>query len=289
MLAFSRWPTVPSFVLMCLILAACGDTTSIPSGSVGRQLTTSGLAPKIYPPGALRLDACPFSACPKMVILQTGLSTEEIHVGTVFLPKSNVDLSDVTLALQFHVRTSEKAINQIYQDVTSEPDKHDHNLRHITADMMYKIYLQRIVPNIIISVLRDYTIEEVLANVDKISVATLKKINEEMGEQPIVVTEVGFPNGVGKPPEQVLSAKRNLYVVKENVTRQIQELQGQLEVEKQRQVVQQLRVNNDIANAKLAGLEIAQYMLLKIMERFADEHVPLGFIPSGVVTAPHNK
>jgi len=275
-----RWHAA-LLVVMCVGLAACGDTTQIPSGSVGRQLTTSGFDPKIYPPGAIRLDACPFSACPQMVILQTGLSAEEIEVGTVFLPKSNVDLSHVKLAVQFRVRSNKKSVDQVYQDVTSEPDKSNRSLRHITADMLYRIYLQRLVPNMIIAVLRDYTVEEVLSHVDTISLATLKRINEEMGEQPIEVTEVGFPNGIGQPPEQVLNAKRNLYVVNENITRQIRELQGQLEVEKQRQFVQQLRVKNDVANAATATLSVGQYVLLKIMERFADEHVPLGFIPGG--------
>ena len=290
MLSLQRWPVAALLVVTCMGLAGCGQPIQIPSGTVGRQLTTSGFDPKIYTPGAMRLDACPFTACPQMVILQTGLSAEEIDVGTVFLPRSNVDLSHVKLAVQFRVRSNQKSIDQVYQDVTSNVDKSHSELRHITADMLYGIYLRRLVPNVIIAVLRDYTVEEVLSNVDKISQATLKKIREEMGDhQPIEVTEVGFPNGIGQPPEQVLNAKRNLYVVNENVTRQIRELQGQLEVEKQRQIVQQLRVNNDVANAKLAALEVGRYMLLKIMERFADEHVPLGFIPGGHFAAAGDK
>lgn len=262
-----------------LVLFGCGEPIQIPSGSVGRQLGTDGFETTIYPPGAMRLNACPFSACPQMVVLQTGLSAEEISVGTVFLPRSNVDLSDVKLAVQFRVRASAAAINQVYKDVTSEAGKHNDSIRWITADMLYKIYLQRLVPNIIIAVLRDYTVEEVLSNVDKISTATLKRISDEMGQQPIEVTEVGFPNGIGRPPEQVLDAKRNLYVVNENITRQVRELEGQLRVEQQRQIVQQLRVKNDVVNAEAASLPVGDYMLLKIMERFADERVPLGFIP----------
>jgi hypothetical protein len=268
-------------VTSMLILTACGQTISIPSGTVGRQLSTDGLETKIYQPGAMRLDACPFTACPQMVVLQTGLSAEEISVGTVFLPQSNVDLSDVKLAVQFRVRPNEQSINRIYHDVTSDKGENE-RIRHISADMLYRIYLQRLVPNIIIAVLRDYSVEQVLSNVDKIAIATHKKIGEEMKDQPIEVTEVGFPNGIGKPPEQVLDAKRNLYVVNENITRQVRELEGQLRVEQQRQIVQQLRVKNDVTNAETAGLPVGQYMELKIMERFADERVPLGFVPSMV-------
>jgi len=271
-----------AFVLaICSFLAACGQPVTIPSGAVGRQLSGDGLESSIYKPGTTRLDTCIFSACPSMVILETGLGAEEISVGTVFLPKSNVDLSDVKLAVQFRIRPTKEAIDQVYNEVTSVPGSAT-DTRLITRDQLYQIYLQRLVPNIIIAVLRDYTVEQVLSNVDAISAATLKGIQEQMGSQPIEVTEVGFPNGIGKPPEQVLDAKRNLYVVTENVTRQIKELQGQLEVEKQRQVVQQLRVNNDVANARVAGLPVGQYMFLKNMERFADEHVSLGFVPESM-------
>lgn len=261
------------------LLTGCGQSVTIPSGTVGRQLTTSGLENKTYPPGALRLDWCFVSACPSMVILHTGLITEEVLVGTVFLPKSNVDLHDVKLALQFRVRPTKEAEDQIYRDVTSAPAQDASYVRFITEDMAYKIYLQRIAPNVMISVLRDYTVEEVLANVDKISAAVLKALKAELAKQPVEVTEVGFPNGIGNPPQQVLEAKRNLYVVNENVTRQVRELEGQLRIEQQRQVVQQMRAKNDVANANTAGLPVGQYILLKNMEKFADEHVPLGYVP----------
>ncbi len=267
------------FIALLSLLAGCGQSVTIPSGTVGRQLTTSGLENKTYQPGALRLESCFTTACPSMILLHTGLVTEEILVGTVFLPKSNVDLHDVKLALQFRVRPTKEAEDQIYRDVTSVPSKDATYVRYITEDMAYKIYLQRIAPNVMISVLRDYTVEEVLANVDKISAAVLIALKRELAKQPVEVTEVGFPNGIGNPPQQVLDAKRNLYVVNENVTRQIRELQGQLGVEQQRQVVQQMRARNDVANAALAGLPVNQYIYLKNMEKFADEHVPLGYVP----------
>ncbi len=280
MSSFKRWFSSIPLVLCLLALCACGQTVQVPSGTVGRQQSTSGLEEKIYEPGGYRLEACPFSACPVMVLLHTGLASEEINVGTIFLPQSNVDLSEVKIAIQFHTRPTEGAINKIYADVTSVHSEGSNDYtREITSDMQYSIYLQRMVPNLIIATLRDFTVEQALSDVDGISKAALKRINEEMKDQPVEVTEVGFPNGIGKPPEQVLEAKRNLYVVKENVTRQIQELEGQLGVEKQRQIVQQLRVNNDVANAKTAGLPVGEYMLLKTMERFADDKVPLGFVP----------
>lgn len=275
-------------VIAYLSLTGCGRPITIPSGAVGRQLTTAGLESKVYAPGAMRLDACPIQACPSMVVLHTGLVTEEVTVSTVFLPKSNVDLSDVKLALQFRVKPTADAENEIYKDVTSVPSPQESGIRDITSDMVYKIYLQRIAPNVMISVLRDYTVEEALSNVDKISEAVLKALQQGLKNQPVEVVEVGFPNGIGHPPQEVLDAKRKLYVVTENVTRQIRELEGAIRVEQQRQIVQQLRVQNDVANAKAAGLPVDHYIFLKNMERFADEKVPLGFLSGfgGMATQP---
>ncbi len=149
----------------------------------------------------------------------------------------------------------------------------------ITSQQLYAIYLKRLVPNVIISLLRDYTVEEALANVDVIAKEALKKIHAEMGDVPIEVVEVGFPNGVGKPPDAVLEVKRQLYVVKETISRQVAELEGSLRVEQQRQIVQALRVKNDVQNATAAGLPVDIYMALKVTERFADEKTPLGFFP----------
>ncbi len=272
-----------SFLLLAVIasfsLMGCGRAITIPSGAVGRQLTTSGLESKVYGPGAMRLDFALIQASPSMVVLHTGLTTEEVTVSTVFLPKSNVDLSDVKLALQFRVKPTIEAENEIYKNVTSVPSPDYYGIRDITSHTVYQIYLQRIAPNVMISVLRDYTVEEVLSNVDKISEAVLKALQQGLKNQPIEVVEVGFPNGIGHPPQEVLEAKRKLFVVNENVTRQIRELEGAIRVEQQRQIVQQLRVKNDVANAELAKLPVDQYIFLKNMERFADERVPLGFLP----------
>ena len=260
-----------------LLLTACGEPVQIPSGYVGRILNTSGLDNHIIQPTTMRLDFCFFSACPRMILLETGLDAEDISIGTVFLPKSNVDLSDVKLALQFRIKPDVQAQDRVYKEVP--PKQVSGDVYSITSQQLYAIYLKRLVPNVIISLLRDYTVEEALANVDVIAKEALKKIHAEMGDVPIEVVEVGFPNGVGKPPDAVLEVKRQLYVVKETISRQVAELEGSLRVEQQRQIVQALRVKNDVQNATAAGLPVDIYMALKVTERFADEKTPLGFFP----------
>ena len=105
------------------------------------------------------------------------------------------------------------------------------------------------------------------------------QINQMLAKTPVEVTELGFPNGIGEPPPEVLEAKRKLYAVEEQKARDIKALAAALTVEDHRQAVQTKRTINDLENAKTAGIDFATYVFLKNMERFAEEGVPLGHIP----------
>jgi hypothetical protein len=96
------------------------------------------------------------------------------------------------------------------------------------------------------------------------------------------VTEVGFPNGIGEPPAEVIDAKRKLYAVEEQKARDLKALAADLVVEEQRQKIQKLRTENDKANAAVAGVDFTTYVYLKNMERFAEEKVPFYSMSPGV-------
>jgi hypothetical protein len=140
----------------------------------------------------------------------------------------------------------------------------------ITAERVYETFLQRKAPDAIVTALREHTVDEVLTNVPEIAAHTKEKINKMLEDAPIEVTELGFPNGIGEVPEEVLIAKRRLFAIGEDKARKIKSLEAELSVEDQRQAVQQKRVQNDIINAKSAGVSYYEYVSLKIQERFAD-------------------
>lgn len=257
------------FVLGCLLaLTACGDRVTVETGEVGRVLGTRGLEEKVYAPGSFRLDYCGVTACPKLVRLQVNKATTVLTIDSLFLPKSNVDISNVQVGIQFQVKDDEESIQRIYEEV--RPQAGEGRTRVITADMVYETFLARKAPDAIVTALREHTVDEVLTSVPEISSKTKDAINKMLEDTPIEVTELGFPNGIGEPPQEVLVAKRRLFAIEEDKARQIKTLEAQLVIEEQRQAVQRVRVKNDILNANAAGLPYAEYVALKNHERFAD-------------------
>lgn len=264
-------------VLMLPLLAACGERVVIQPGEVGRQLTTSGLETKNRKPGAFRMESCIVSACPRLVRLQTQKATKDFTIDKLFLPKSNVDMTNVKIGIQFRVKRDKQSLNQIFNEV--RPERKANRVLVITTDMVYATYIQRKAPDAIITALREYEVDQVLSEVPEIASYAKKKINEMLKSTPVEVTELGFPNGIGEPPPEVLQAKRRLYAVNEQKARDIKALQAALTVEDHRQAVQRKRTLNDMENARKAGVGFATYVFLKNMERFADEKVPLGYMP----------
>jgi hypothetical protein len=260
----------PIFALsvLALLAAACGERVTVETGEVGKVLGTSGLEKKTYQPSSFRLDICGFGACPKLVRLQVNKSTTVLSIDTLYLPKSNVDIRNVQVGIVFQVKEDEESVAKIYDEV--KPESAAPYVMLISADKVYETYLARKAPDAIVTELRKHSVEEVLTNVPEIADATKIAIAEMLGDAPIEVTELGFPNGIGEVPKEVIQAKRRLFAVDEEKARSVRALAAELEVEAQRQRVQKVRAENDVINAQIAGVPYDVYVRLKNEERFAD-------------------
>lgn len=250
------------------LLVACGEPVTVETGEVGKVLGTSGLEKRVYSPGAFRLPWCGVSACPKLVRLQRNKSTTVLVIDSLFLPKSNVDIRNVQVGVQFQVKNDDKSVERIYKEV--RPQQISPGVMLISAEQVYETFLARKAPDAIVTALREHTVEEVLTNVPEIADNTKKSINKMLEKAPIEVTELGFPNGIGEVPREVISAKRRLFAIEEEKARQVKSLEAELAIEEQRQRVQQVRAKNDVINAKIAEVDYATYVHLKNEERFAD-------------------
>lgn len=256
-------------LLTVLLAGACGERVTVETGEVAKVLGTSGLESKTYQPSSFRLDWCGPSACPKLVRLQVNKSTTVLSIDTLYLPKSNVDIRNVQVGIVFQVKEDDESIARIYDEVKPESTDSSYVML-ISADKVYETYLARKAPDAIVTELRKHTVEEVLTQVPEIADATKIAIAEMLGDAPIEVTELGFPNGIGEVPREVIQAKRRLFAVDEEKARSVRALAAELEVEEQRQRVQKVRAQNDVINAKIAGVDYATYVNLKNEERFAD-------------------
>lgn len=248
-----------------LLLSGCvGDRVSVGTGEVGKVVDSRGIQGEIYRTSSFRLAYCGFyDACPYLVKLDVTKQTHKLKIDQVFITKSKVDLENVEVAIQFHVRPDEKSINQIFKEIKPESGL-------IPAAKLWQTYLQRKVPNAVVDALRDHSVDEILGEIPRITEECKRTIAAETKDLPVQVTEVSFPNGIGDIPKQVMDSYRKLYAVEADKQRQIKSLAAELEIEKQRLTVQRVRAKNDAQIAKDLGLSVDKYMELKITERYAD-------------------
>jgi len=248
-----------------LSIGCVGDHARIGTGEVGKIISSSGANGGIIKTSAFRMPYCGmFEACPYLVRLQTTKSMETIAIKQVFITKSKVDLDNVEVAVQFRIRPDEASINKVFNEIRPGED------RIITSDEVWATYLQRKVPDAVVGVLRNYSVDDILGKIPEISAACHKKLSEETKDIPVEIAELSFPNGIGDIPEQVILSYRKLYAVEADKQRSIKELEAELEVEKQRLAVQRVRANNDRAIAGELGVPVQAYMGLKIDEKYSD-------------------
>lgn len=259
--------TVLGFAMLMTLGGCWGERVTINTGEVGKQITTSGLEKEIRQPGSFKMDTCWFSACPRLVRLQTAVSAQTVTIEKVFLPKSNVALDNVQFGIQFRIKQDQSSIDRAFTDIRSSGDDGD---RFISSEEIFATYIARKAPEAVITALRDYTVEQALSEPDSIAAYAKDRINEALANTPVEVTEFGFPNGVGVPPAVVLDAKDRLYAIDEEKAREIRALEAALEVEAQRQSVARLRAKNDTEVAAELGIPVAQYQCLRTMDAFAD-------------------
>jgi hypothetical protein len=259
------------------VVGCVGEQVKVQSTEFGYEVNDSGISKREWTPGSYRLNFCSVGeACAGFLRLDVGKYTAEIEVDKVYLPKSNVDLVDVRAAFTMRVIDEGTARRKVLADVRSvpAPDGTASNERIITQESIAQVYVNRIIPETIIQTLKEYTVEQTLTEVVDIGRTVQSEVNKSLqaNGSPVEITELVFPDGVGQVPDTVIKAKRALYAVAEEKQRQIEALTAEMAIEEKRQAFQRVRVANNKANAKDAGIPYHVYVALMAHERFADAY-----------------
>lgn len=207
-----KFRSIALLLLLPMALAGCwGDRVTINSGELGKQNTTSGLEEEIRQPGSFRMETCWFTACPKLVRLQTAMDSKDVTINTVFLPKSNVDLSDVIFSVQYRVKGDKGSVNQAYRDIRAELVSGNEYL--ISSEMIYRTYIAPFVSEAVIAALREFTVDQALTEPDTISQYIQGEVNKALEGTPVEVTKLSFPQRggltAGNGDDQQASALRH--------------------------------------------------------------------------------
>lgn len=256
---------------LLLGLTSCyGEQVTINPGEVGKILSSSGFEKEVYSSSSFRMTYCGSSGmiCPKLIKMQVSKNMEKLSIDQIFLSKSRVDVEKVEVGIQFQVKKDNASINKIFEEIPFTVTQSGERL--VTTESIWKVYLQKTVADTVVSVIRNYTIEEILSKIPEISKETLVKLNQDLANSPVEITDVSYPNGIGDIPASVIESFRKLYAVEADKQRKIKELEASLEIEKQKQTIQRVRANNDVEIAKTLSMTPESYVKLKVQEKFAD-------------------
>ena len=255
--------------LLAIGLAGCGEVVSISPGEVGKQNTSSGLEDDIRSSGTMRMDSCWGTAlCPTIVKLQMTSESTEVKIDSVYLPKSNVDISNVRVGLQYRIRDDKASINRVFKEVRAVPSERSSRESVILSDKVWEVFGKRIVPSAIIDAIKDLNIDQMMNTGTELSAVVKQSVDRVMAGTPIVVTQLEIIDS--DIPEDVIKAKRALFAIEDNKARQLKELETGVSIEERRQTFQRLRAKNDAEIAKQLDMTAAQYMCLKVAGQLAD-------------------
>lgn len=254
---------------LALSLGGCGELVTIQSAEVAKQLGGGGFEEEVRLTGITRLDACmPWTKiCPTVVKMSVGRNTNVIEFDSIYLPKSNVDVKNIKIGVQWRPRVNTKSINTIYNELYSDTTDSS-KVRQIMVDRIWKNYGERIIPAAAVDILKDMTVDQMMNTSTELSGAVKENVDKILANSPIEVTQLDIINT--DVPETVLQAKYKLFSIEDNKNRQIKELEVGVSIERQRQALQVTRANNDKVIALQLGMTPAQYMCLKTAERFSD-------------------
>lgn len=260
------------FLLSAFALNGCGQPVVVNNGEIAVIISTKGMGDKIYESGAYKLPTCWFwRACPRMVRMQGTIASNEVVVDYIYLPKDTIALENVAIGIQFRVKQDKASRLSIFATMPGK-ETNERSSYLIPNEDIFDRHVKLIVPEAVISALKEYDVIESLSKTDEIAAAIQTKVNESLAKDnsPIEVTRLSFPNGIGKPPEIVSKSLERKYAIQSEMAREIEALEAALKIEEQRQAVQLKRAQNDDAIARFLRIPVELYTILKVYERFAD-------------------
>jgi len=170
-----------SIILGMFLFTGCGQKERVPSGEVGKILTSNGFAPEILQPGAYRIcgimDKLIGKCYNKLILLDTseGQFVEEVTTRM----KDNMNLKADHIRVRVTIKRNPKIINSIFNQIKPNQDG------VITLDNVYNTYGKLIVTRDVREVLSKYTIDEVRLNYARISAEIYNRIKKDFENTPL--------------------------------------------------------------------------------------------------------
>lgn len=211
------------FTWTVLFFSFRGNLVEVNTGYVARVKTSAGFTGPVKQPSIFRLPSNWFGLNPsKAVLAETSDHRVTESVPALYMPKDNLNLK-FQIVGTFSVSTEEAKIQSLFDRLTPEKTDYSH-IEVISFEVVYTAYAQQALRTIAMEILAEYSIQEVLENLERISVEIQNKLNVRLSETPISVRYAGLGNVV--PPDLIVSAQerakeRQIEIAKANASKEI--------------------------------------------------------------------
>jgi len=260
--------------MISVLFTGCGEKVLIENSEVAKQLTTSGLEKGISKSGAIRLDSCFTSACPKLVRLSIAENSTLVP-GKFFIKKSDLEM-ELEIALQYGVKKDDKSINEIFDRVKGIPDINNLRQLVIPESKVYNTFVKPVLRDTVRIALNNYSIDEIIANLAVVRSYVESEVRKTLKKSPIKIVNLTFSKV--SYPESVMKAKEDFAKINLEKATKMKAIAADIEIAKEQKKLDIIRaeialeVDKVISTKMTPSLE--KYMVLEAINKSAENGTP---------------
>lgn len=238
---YKKLLTLAGVLLTSLALSGCGKKVEVGSGQVGKEKTANGYQDGYHETSRFRLSPC-ISLCDSLVLMDVG-DHEISETMSLVMPQDRLKLQ-FTIGGTISIR--EDGYDEIYKNIQSRKTN-DERIEVIPFSSVYNTYAKKIINAEAREFMSKYSIDEIMANRDKVGVELSKHLREVVDKRtPFKLRYVGLSEM--NYPDIITTAQENSAERRE----QIQQERAQLEVSRVQleRELEETRLNRKIAVEK---------------------------------------
>lgn len=263
-----------AMIITALMFSGCGERVRVEQGQVGKVMNSSGLEEQIRDVSTFRLESCVFTACPKLITLDMTKNVEKVE-GKFFMPKSDMEFG-IELNLQYSAKNTPKALNSIFKEMPSVSKEGSTNINHISSSKLFSRYIEPIIIDTTRQALGNYTIEEIMSNLEETRQYIYATINKKLENEPIQIdtlsfSKIEYPALILKKKEDFASIDTQKATDMKAMAAELEILAKKLELEKAKAKMQ-LEVD-EIVSGRMNGKMVA-WGIVQAIQTSAEKGTP---------------
>lgn len=273
-----------------LFFTSCGERVEVPTAHVGLVKTGDGIEEEIHEPSSFRLPAS-LMVKNQLILIETSHFAQKESM-RLFMPKDNLNF-------EFDVRgtysISKNSASALANKMTAKPDGENDRILEINSKSVYDIYVQPIIRSKVRSIIADYSIQEVMSNLEAVSTKLYTDVRKELEGSPIEIIRLALADA--QPPSVIVEAqveakRREVAIQSAEADKQVSLKQSEAKlalalkqqeidlIEAETQVLVEKKLNESVNTAFVTQRG------LKILDNLAKSNNKVIFLPQEALTNP---